>query len=280
MAVHHHSRCALRSRLIFEFMKHIGIFSIIGLLFTAIGAMAASSLPVVATPWTTTTNPATARVALGISTNVMWPLYQTNPTPAQLRAALGLLLPTDIPIISSFANNQGTLEMGQTVNSTVLTWTLAGSAVTSQSINQGVGAVPVGTLTATDSASYTASRTYVLTVGNGTTNVSASSAVTFMQKAYWGASSVSGLSDAQVIALSSAFASGRSETQTITASAQYIYFAYPASFGAASFVVNGLPNTAWNLTTRSFVNASGYTSSYDIYQSQNLLSGTYTISVQ
>ena len=207
-------------------MKHIGIFSIIGLLFTAIGAMAASSLPVVATPWTTTTNPATARVALGISTNVMWPLYQTNPTPAQLRAALGLLLPTDIPIISSFVNNQGTLEVGATVNSTVLTWALAGNTVTTQYLSY-VGTIAPSVLTATDSSIYSANRTYVLSVGDGNTNVSASTAVTFKQKNYWGASTATAPTDAQIIALSSAFASSRTQTQIVTASAQYHLFRLP-----------------------------------------------------
>jgi hypothetical protein len=209
----------------------------------------------------------------------MWPLYQTNPTPAQLRAALGLLLPTDIPIISSFSNNQGTLEVGATVNSTVLTWALAGNTVTTQYLSY-VGTIAPSLLTATDSSSYSANRTYVLSVGDGNTNVSASTAVTFKQKNYWGASTATAPTDAQIIALSSAFASSRTQTQIVTASAQYIYFAYPANYGTASFIVNGLPNTAWNLTTRSFVNASGYSSSYNIYQSQNLLSGTYTISVQ
>ena len=184
------------------------------------------------------------------------------------------------PSISSFGNNQNVVEIGSTVNSTVLTWALSGTAPTSQTINQGIGTVAVGTLTATDSSAYTSSRTYTLTVANANGSATASTSVSFESKNFWGASANSSLTDGQIIALSSGFNTGRQMTQSITASAQYIYVAYPAAYGAANFNVNGLPNTAWNLVTRAFANASGYSASYDIYQSQNLLTGTYTIGVQ
>ena len=184
------------------------------------------------------------------------------------------------PSISSFGNNQNVVEIGSTVNSTVLTWVLSGTTPTSQSVNQGIGTIAVGTLTATDSSAYTSARTYTLTVANANGSATANSAVSFESKNYGGASANSSLTDGQIIALSSGFNTGRQMTQSITASAQYIYVAYPAAYGAASFTVNGLPNTAWNLVTRAFVNASGYSASYNIYQSQNLLTGTYTIGVQ
>ena len=140
--------------------------------------------------------------------------------------------------------------------------------------------MPVGTLTATDGATYSTSRTYTLTVGNALTNVTATTSVLFKQQNYWGNSANTSLTDAQIIALNSAFATSRTMSLNLSPSAQYIWIAYPASYGTATFTVNGLPNTAWNLTTRPFVNASGYSSSYNIYQSQNLLTGTYTIGVQ
>ena len=62
-------------------------------------------------------------------------------------------------------------------------------------------------------------------------------------------------------------------------SGQYVYFAYPSSFGVATFTVNGLLNTDWSLTTRAFVNASGYSEPFHIYRSNNLLTGTYVIAI-
>jgi hypothetical protein len=197
-----------------------------------------------------------------------------------LRMQLGLMLPGDIPSITSFLNDQYIVEMGHTVNATVLNWTLAGAPVTEQFIDNGISFVPTGTFTATDDESYTSNRTYTLTVGNNATNITAKTTVAFEQKNYWGASALASLTDYQIISLSSAFATGLAQSRTITASNQFIYVAYPASYGAATFTVNGLLNTAWNLTTRSFTNASGFGSSYNIYQSQNLLSGTYIVTLQ
>ena len=185
------------------------------------------------------------------------------------------------PSITSFGNNQQVVETGATVNSTVLTWTLSGSAPTSQSINLGVGSVAPGTLTATDSASYTTTRNYVLTVGNAIGNATANSIVAFEDRNYDGVSSLSSLNDAQIIALASTpFGTSRVMRDTLDPSAQYIYFCYPAAYGAATFTVGGLPNTAWTLVTRAFVNASGYSESYNIYRSNNLLTGEYTVQTQ
>jgi hypothetical protein len=104
--------------------------------------------------------------------------------------------------------------------------------------------------------------------------------ITFDNKYYWGVSSTpSPLTNAEIIALSSQFATSRNLSVMLTAAAQYIYFAYPAAWGTATFTVNGLLNTAWTLTVISFTNASGYNSSYNLYQSNNLLTGTYQIVV-
>lgn len=71
-----------------------------------------------------------------------------------------------------------------------------------------------------------------------------------------------------------------SPAKTLVCNAQYMYFAYPTAWGDGIFIVNGLLNSAWTLTTRNFVNASGYTESYRIYRSDNLLTGTYLVTIQ
>lgn len=182
------------------------------------------------------------------------------------------------PTITSFNNNHPSVEIGATVNTTTLTWTLGGSTPTTQSVNQGIGSVPIGTLTATDGTSYTVNRTYTLTVANTSGTTTANTTVSFLNKRYWGPQAATSLNDAQVIALNSEFASGFAGfNHTITCAAQYIYFAFPQSFGVPNVNVNGLLNTAWTITPRAFVNASGASVNYYIYRSNNLLTGTYIV---
>lgn len=201
-------------------------------------------------------------------------------TLAQLKAYIGGSGGLVPPSISVFNNNKGNVEIGSTVSGTVLTWALGGGAADSQSINQGIGSVPVGTLTATDASSFTANRTYTLTVSNGLGQVSANTSVTFLSKRYWGPSAVaSGITDGQIIALGgSELATGFAGfNHTIICSSQYIYFAFPTSFGVPNVNVNGLLNTAWTIVNRAFVNASGFNTTYYIYRSNNLLTGTYIV---
>lgn len=195
-------------------------------------------------------------------------------TLAQLKAYIGGSGGLVPPSISVFNNNKGNVEIGSTVSGTVLTWALGGGAADSQIINQGIGSVPVGTLTATDASSFTANRTYTLTVSNGLGQVSANTSVTFLSKRYWGPQAATSLTDPQIIALSSELASGFAGfDHNVTCSSQYIYFAFPQSFGVPQVYVDGFHNTAWTITSRAFVNASGASVNYYIYRSNFLQTG-------
>jgi hypothetical protein len=183
------------------------------------------------------------------------------------------------PSVTSFTNDVGTVETGSSVSSVNLAWAF-NKTIVSQSINQGVGALPAAQRAATVSGPFVSSTTFTLTASDDhASSCNGNTTVSFMQKRYWGTNSAASLSDAQIRALSSEFSSSRTQTRTISPSAEYIYFAYPASFGAASFTVNGLPNTDWTLVTRAFVNASGYSESYRIYRSNNVLTGTYQVTI-
>jgi hypothetical protein len=201
----------------------------------------------------------------------------SNNSYATVAAALDALLYVPLAI-TSFTNNTGNVEIGSTVNGVVLTWAY-NKAVTSQSINQGIGSLPVGDRTASDPTVLTSSRTWALSASDGTTPVNGNTSVTFLNKRYWGVSALTSLSDAQIIALNSELAATRVQSRTFAPSGNYIYFAWPTSFGTPTFTVNGLLNTAWTLVTRAFVNGSGHSSSYDIYRSNNLLTGTFVVAV-
>ena len=194
-----------------------------------------------------------------------------------VQAALDALLYV-APLLTSFTNNVGTVEIGSTVSTVDLSWAFNKSIV-SQTINQGIGSLS-GTLRAlTDNGTWTTTRTYTLSASDGVTAVNGNTSITFSNRRYWGTSANSTLDNAQILALTNEFSTTRSQTRSITAAGEYIYFAYPAAWGTASFTVNGLLNTAWELTVVSFTNASGYTSNYNVYRSTNLLTGTYTIVV-
>lgn len=188
--------------------------------------------------------------------------------------------PGTLPVsILSFTNSPGAVEIGSTVANDTLSWTLQGTP-TSQSLDNGIGAVPVGTLFYVDTGPWTVDLTWTLTVSDGTNTDTATTTLYFLPKIYWGANAATTLAtDADVIALSSQLAFNFITSQVITCSAQYIYFAIPTAYGTPNFNVNGLLNTAWTLVTRAFTNASGYTQSYDIYRSDNLLTGTYVVSL-
>jgi len=181
------------------------------------------------------------------------------------------------PSITSFTNSIGTVEIGSSIANVTLNWAV-NKVMTSQTLSPG-GSVTPPTATLIIAGPWTADQTFGLTVGDGTSTDSASTPAYFLNKMYWGANASATVVDANILALSSAFATSRSTTKVITAAGQYIYICYPASFGTASFTVNGLPNTAWTLSVQSFTNASGYTVNYNVYRSDNLLTGTYTIGV-
>lgn len=191
-------------------------------------------------------------------------------------AALDYLLYVPVSI-SSFTNNVGTVEIGSSVGSVQIDWAL-NKTIQTQVVSP-IGSLAAALRTYTETGPFTSTRTYGLTVSDGTTNANASTSVNFRQKRYWGVSANTSLTDPQILALSSEFATSRAQTRSFTPSAQYIYFAYPTSFGSATFTVNGLLNTAWTLVQRTFVNASGYSEQYNIYRSDNLLTGSFSVTI-
>src|ERR1019366_9588819 len=63
------------------------------------------------------------------------------------------------PTILTLVNNQNFLEIGTTVMSTILTWTLGAAPITSQSFDNSIGVISSSLRSYTNSASYTANRT-------------------------------------------------------------------------------------------------------------------------
>ena len=96
-----------------------------------------------------------------------------------------------------------------------------------------------------------------------------------------GASVLTSLTDAAITAnLNSDVADNFTQTRTITANAQYLYFVLPAAWGAPTFKIGGLTVTAWQTTTRSITFVGQGAASYTIYRSTYPLTGTISVSLE
>lgn len=97
--------------------------------------------------------------------------------------------------------------------------------------------------------------------------------VRFYHKRFWFTSSDNLLLSAGTISAllnslpTGELASSRQMERDFTPNNEYIYFAYPASFGTASFNVGGFDNTDYRPLTFSHTNAFGYTEPYILYRS-------------
>jgi len=82
------------------------------------------------------------------------------------------------PSITSLVNDKNTLEIGSSATSTKLDWVLAGAAITSQSLDNGIGALNLTNRTYTYTGTYTTDRTFILTCSDGVTTPTAGTSVT------------------------------------------------------------------------------------------------------
>lgn len=204
-------------------------------------------------------------------TNEQYPTMQT------LQDAMDKLLYITPTVTISGGNNY---EIGYTKTSTTLTWTW-NKTITSQSLNQGIGSLDPALRTYTYNTAITSDKTFTITGTDGTTQKSASTSVKFLPKRYWGVSTETSLTDAQIIALSNELSTSRTQTRTFNCSGgKYFYFVIRTSYcSGIAFKVGGLAFSDMDVTTRNVVNAQGYSASYNIYRVHNIQTGS-AISVE
>jgi hypothetical protein len=227
-----------------------------------------------------TTNAAITRTNLGATTLGDAIFTATNQVSA--RQALGLQTYTN-----TLTNSVGTVEIGSTVSNVTVGWTISPTNAT-YALRQLVGAGATNTITnnastlAFSNLSLSNDTTWTLTVGDGqgVTNT-ATTSVLFQNYMIWGRSTNTTLDNAALQSLHTsggganrAFSTSRNRSITLDGGGQYLYIAYPAGFGAATFTVGGLPNSAWTVSTNSYTNASGYATNYLIYRTDTIQNGT------
>ena len=183
---------------------------------------------------------------------------------------------------------QAVYEKGQTATSEVFSWVPVYSTDTLNAVTiTGVGGVPVATTSHTYSDTLTTNKTYtVLIADNKANTASASATVYFDLYKYYGQSASATPTQTIIKAAASGSSilsidSAGSQATSVAAQAgggNYIYFAYPQSWGAlSSITVNGFGST-WNQTVVSVTNASSHTENYYCYTSPNTIAGTVSLS--
>jgi len=204
------------------------------------------------------------------------------------------------PTISLAASGNGTIrEKGDPVTSTTLTATTVKKSnpigevrfyrnpSTLLQTDTSGGGIPNGGVNThnyatsfSDNVTFRAEVDDTLVGGNGPTTVSATASFTFVYPYYTGAGAV-GLSAAAVAGLTKLLiVSTATVTRTFTAtSGQVFYFAYPASYGALTSILDvnnfeTLPD--WTLTTTNITGLDGNAVSYRIYAFNNpVVAGSY-----
>jgi len=185
-----------------------------------------------------------------------------------------------LPSVTAFTDTIGTVEVGTVVASVTLNWSI-NKTITSQSINQGIGSLDpaLRTLGLTGLA-LTSDTTFTLTVGDGANTANRSTSVLFRHRRRWGVSATATPDAALIDALTGdEFSAARAQSRSMSPSAEYLYFAWPASWGTPTFTVNGLAVTGWAQTTISYTNPSGNTTSFDVWRSPYPISGTFAVVV-
>lgn len=195
------------------------------------------------------------------------------------------------PSFSVSLSGGQSLEVGASVVSPAFVASYVGGPATSATLTDSDGSTPVvlsspyTNVTSPNTFAKTtnnASTTFTITSNKGAVQDTAQASFTWQPRAYWGASSVDVNTEAEVEALaSSGLQSSRARTFSVTpGSGEYIWYAYPASYGAPTFTVGGFEGGFTEVsTTLSITNAHGVTQNYRLYRSTNPNLGATTVTV-
>jgi len=211
----------------------------------------------------------------------------TNPEYPTVAAALDQLLYVK-PTVSLTGGS--TNEDGVVLNSITLNWS-TNKAITSQSIDQGIGTLANDLRTYTYTTATSTDKKFTITVGDGKNTATSSTTVSFKNKKFYGISNKDSLTDAEIKNLATnEWCSGKALskktfdcTPTVESPAGfYIYYALPTSFVASdpTFKINGLQTTAYLKTVKAdYQNGQNKTVSYTIYRfmADNKLTTTYEL---
>lgn len=168
--------------------------------------------------------------------------------------------PTSASISNSFggSTNGGDINPGSwTINSPFSTGNLAGSIKRSGS---DLGADPTWTITLS---------------ATKTTMIQSNINVQWTRDVYYGVGAAGLSTEVDIEGLAGTnLQTGRARTITVSPSSEKVYYAYPKSYGLATFTLNGFPAAFNSPAELSLTNSNSVTSTYYVYESTNLLTGS------
>lgn len=209
---------------------------------------------------------------------------EAYPDMANVKDALDELL-YFAPTVKTFTASPafGDYEIGSKVTNPAFTWSFNKDVVTQSLTDCTVEGTVVRT--ATYAGEIDAQKTFTVTAKDSKgTSCSKSGSYNFKHKRYYGvASAPESYDSAFILALTGKeYCTSRTKSAfSLTAGeGQYFYYAYPASYGTPTFNVGGFDGGFELAATIDFTNASGNTTSFVIYKSENANLGTQSIIVK
>ena len=185
-----------------------------------------------------------------------------------------------VPIeVTAVSNNVKVAELGSTVDAVTVSWSL-NKAPASQMVD-GVSVDPGDRSKTLTGLGLTVQRKFTVEVTDerGASHA-ASTSVSFYNGAYYGLlEDGAALTSAAILGLSRSLQSGRGISFTVNAGAsKRIVYAIPSRYGTPVINIGGF-DYEWEKTTIQFTNKSGYTESYDVWQSPQTGLGSTTVKV-
>ena len=189
-----------------------------------------------------------------------------------------------LPIIPNIFITPNIFEVGNSTNSIAISYTLNRYPNTSVSITDVANITPfilADTININYNSPILSTKTYTIATVDFGNIVTASTQVKFLFKTYWGNSGNTNLTNSEILAQSqSKLTSTKNDTYFWNnLNNQYIYLAYPASYGTPTFTFYDFVVTFEQQYISNFVNTSGGVTDYYVYRSENRLNGSVTITV-
>ena len=182
--------------------------------------------------------------------------------------------------INSFTGGSDA-EIGSTVASVSLKWTLnkTPELLTIDGTQQDTALRSL-----TVAGPFTATKSFTLLARDARGAVAqTTTALTFKHRKYYGTSSKSTLTNADILALANKpFATSRATSVSTydCTGGRYPYICFPKSWGTPSFIVGGLPNSDFSIEEVSLTNASGATTAYYVCRTNGIQTGKLQIEVK
>lgn len=177
------------------------------------------------------------------------------------------------PSLSSFSISPSTAEIGSTVTSMKFNYSFNKEGETAQ-INNSIGEIENGETI--QGLSFRSNKTFTLTVNYQEETFTRNASLSFLNRVYVFVSDVATLTGSELTAITAGELRTNKNVSAVydCTGGNYFYIAYPSRFGQYSDVrVGGFAFTDLTSYVIQVTNSSGYSETYNVYRSNNLLNG-------